>query len=220
MPHAFGRNIEHDPRSRNFAHPAPETLVRKTTLWAHHAPVLDQGRLGSCTGNALAQCLNTDYFAASRPSRYLDEHDAIMLYSRATHLDRYTGYYPPDDTGSSSNAVCKAGRVLGYLSAYRWTFSFNSFLSALQTQPLIVGTAFYAGMEDPDRNGLVRPTGGVVGGHEYTILGVDYGTELICALNSWGSDWGQNGRFYMSFADFATLQADQGDVTVPIGVVR
>lgn len=212
--HGLGRNVEHDPLSRNFAHPAA-ALVKKTTLWAHHVPVLDQGHLGSCTGNALAQCLNTDYFAKARPGRYLDEHDAIMLYSKATHLDKYTGYYPPDDTGSSSNAVCKAGKVFGYLSAYRWCFSFNSFLSALQTQPLIVGTAFHADMEDPDRNGFVKPTGTILGGHEYCVLGVDYSSESLTFLNSWGQ-WGINGRFKMKFNDFKILLANYGDVTVPI----
>lgn len=212
----LGRNIEHDPLSRRFAHPK-KVFVKKTTLWTHSAPVLDQGQLGSCTGNALAQCLNTDYFTLSRPSRFLDEHDAVMLYSKATRLDPFPGSWPPDDTGSSGNAVSKAGRAFGYLSAWRWTFSFTSFLSALQTQPLIVGTAFYAGMEDPARDGLVKATGGVLGGHEYCCLGVDYETEVLTFLNSWGRDWGLNGRFKMKFKDFAVLQADQGDVTVPIG---
>lgn len=217
--HSLGRHVEHDPLSRNFAHPEPRKLVKKTTLWAHHAPVLDQGRLGSCTGNALTQCLDTDYFVKSRPGRYLDEHDAIMLYSKATHLDKVPGYYPPDDTGSSGNAVSKAGRALGYLSAWRWTFTFTSFLSALQSQPLIVGTAFHADMEDPDSNGFVRPTGGVVGGHEYCALGVDYSAGSLTFLNSWGSGWGLNGRFKMTLSDFKTLLSDNGDVTVPVGMV-
>jgi hypothetical protein len=215
MSHAFGRLIEHDPLSRNFAHPE-RAFVKKTTLWAHRAPVLDQGQVGSCTGNALAQCLNTDYFTAPR-NRYLDEHDALLLYSKATRLDPFPGHYPPDDTGSSGNAVCKAGRALGYLQSWKWTFSFTSFLSALQTQPLIVGTAFYEGMENPDSNGLVELTGQIVGWHEYVALGVDYAPETLTFLNSWGADWGINGRFRMRFADFAMLQTDQGDVTVPIG---
>ena len=215
--HGLGRLVEHDPLSRNFGHEAAKELARKTTLWEHHAPVLDQGQLGSCTGNGLTQCLNTDFFAPSRPGRYLDEHDAIMLYSKATHLDSFPGSYPPDDTGSSGNAVCKAGRALGYLSGWRWTFSWASFLSAIQTQPLIVGTAFYAGMENPDHYGFVRPTGGVVGGHEYLCLGVDFGSNSLTFLNSWGASWGLNGRFHMTFSDYKRLLADHGDVTLPIG---
>lgn len=223
MTHALGRLIEHDERSRAYAHPAPATLVPKTVLWAHHAPVLDQGQVGSCTGNALAQCLNADYFGPTlsrvNKGQPLLEHDAVTFYSLGTRLDGIPGNtYPPTDGGGSGLGVCKAGKQLGYLKSYRHAFSFTAFLAALQTQPLIVGTAFYAGMEDPDRTGFVRPTGEVVGGHEYCILGADYAKQRITALNSWSSAWGVNGRFTIAFDDFHGLLADQGDATIPVGV--
>jgi hypothetical protein len=216
MNHGLGRTVEHDPKSRNFMHAAAsKPLVKKTTRWATHAPVLDQGQLGSCTGNALAQWLNTDY---GKQTRYLTEDDAVKLYSLATTLDNSPGHYPPTDTGSSGNAVAKAGRKLGYLTGYTWTFSLNGFLAALQTQPVIVGTAFYAGMEDPNSHGIVRPTGDLEGGHEYLCLGVDYGTNQLEFLNSWGSGFGVHGHFYMSIDDFSHLLTDRnmpGDVTAP-----
>jgi hypothetical protein len=219
---AYGRHVEHDPKSRSFAFTAAK-LVKKSTLWAHHAPVLDQGQLGSCTGNALAQCLSGDFFAPTlrkvNKGQPLLEHDAVTLYSTATKLDSIQGSYPPRDTGSSGLSVAKAGQRLGYLSGYRHAFSFTSFLAALQTQPVIVGTAFYADMEYPAKDGLVRPTGDVVGGHEYLALGVDYGTERITFLNSWGTNWGVRGRFAMKLDDFAALLADHGDATIPIGIV-
>jgi hypothetical protein len=218
--HSFGRLVDHDIRSRSFAH--EQKLARKTVLWAHHAPVLDQGRLGSCTGNALAQCLNSDYFAPVlekvNKGQPLLEYDAVGFYSLATKLDGIPGNtYPPKDGGSSGLGVCKAGKKLGYLTAYRHCFSFTSFLSALQTQPLIVGTEFYAGMEDPDKTGFVKPTGDLLGGHEYVALGVDYGLQQLTFLNSWGKNWGVNGRFRMSFESFETLLSRQGDATIPIG---
>jgi hypothetical protein len=220
---AYGRLVDHDPLSRSFAHPQPAQLVPKTVLWAHHAPVLDQGNLGSCTGNALAQCLNTDYFAPSlrkvNKGQPLLEHDAVKLYSLGTRLDGIPGNtYPPTDGGGSGLGVCKAGTKLGFLRSYRHAFSFTAFLAALQTQPLIVGTAFYKGMEDPARDGLVKPTGELAGGHEYCVLGGDYGTQRLTFLNSWSAEWGVNGRFLMDFADFESLLADQGDATIPVGV--
>lgn len=219
---AYGRLVEHDPRSRNFAHLAPEKLVPKTTLWAHHAPVLDQGELGSCTGNALAQCLNADYFRPTlkkvNKGQPLLEHDAVTFYSLATRLDGIAhNTYPPTDGGSSGLGVAKAGQRLGFVKSYRHAFSFTAFLSALQTQPVIVGTAFYEGMEDPDKTGLVHLTGQVVGGHEYLALGVDYQKRHITFLNSWGPSFGVNGRFQLTINDFQALLADQGDVTIPIG---
>lgn len=221
MIHSLGRVVDHDPLSRGFPHPAAgKPLVKKTTRWATHAPVLDQGQKSSCTGNAMAQWLNTDYGQQKyRAPQYLVEADAVQLYSLATHLDGISGNtYPPHDDGSSGLGAAKAAKKLGYLSGYTWTFSLTGFLAALQTQPLIVGTAFYANMEDPNSHGIVRPTGALEGGHEYAAIGVDYGTNMLEFENSWSSQWGIRGHFFMSIDDFAHLLTDPnmpGDVTAP-----
>jgi hypothetical protein len=216
--YALGRHVEHDERSRNFAAMVP-AVKPKTVLWAHSAPVLDQGQLGSCTGNALAQWLNTDYarmheFDGLRAP--LTEAAAVELYSAATRIDNVPGHYPPVDTGSSGLAVCKAGVRAKYLTAYRWVFAFNALLLALQTSPVITGTGWYTDMFTPDRNNIIRPTGDLQGGHEYLILGADLERERLTILNSWGPGWGRNGRAFISFTSFGRLLRDHGDVTVPI----
>ncbi|AQT78317.1 hypothetical protein B1R94_02300 [Mycolicibacterium litorale] len=228
LTHALGRLVDHDPRSREFAHfAAAKPLQPKTTRWTTSAPVLDQGQVGSCTGNAMAQWLNTDYAhtsTARRDGGYLDETKALELYTLATRLDGIpNNTYPGVDQGSSGNGVAKAARQLGFIRRYTWTFSMTGFLNALQTQPLIVGTAFYSSMEDPDRNGIVHASGSLEGGHEYLVLGVDYHpsfykTAVIEWLNSWGDGWGLRGRAYTPIDEFARLLADRnmaGDVTAP-----
>ena len=96
----LGRLVDHDERSRNYQ--ARRAAAHRSVLWGHHAPVLDQGELGSCTGNATAQLINTDYFAKSRKSGYLTENDAVAIYSAATKLDGIPhNTYPPIDGGSS-----------------------------------------------------------------------------------------------------------------------
>jgi len=212
--YALGRHVEHDERSRNYL--ARRAAEPRTVLWGHHAPVLDQGSLGSCTGNALAQLINTDPFELSRPNGYLTEDDAIRLYSRATSLDEFPGDYPPDDTGSSGLAVAKAGVELGYFSVYNHAFGFDHFTATLQTQPVIVGTNWYEGMFEPDNKGFVTLSGDVVGGHEYLALGVDYETYTVTFLNSWGSSWGQQGRFKMTFSTCNRILSEDGDVTAPV----
>lgn len=216
-PHPLGRHVEHDEQSRQY--PAAMARAPRSVLWGHHAPVLDQGDLGSCTGNAAAQLLNTDAFEHSRPSgQYLTEADALRIYELGTRLDNVPGAYPPDDTGSTGIAVAKAGVRLGYFSAYKHAFGFDHFCSALQLQPVIVGTTWHDGMFKPNSKGFIRPTGAVAGGHEYLALGVDYTYKTLTFLNSWSSAWGPlGGRFLMRFKDFQTLLADQGDVTAPVG---
>ena len=210
----LGRLVQHDPRSRLYQ--APLATAQRSVLWGHHAPVLDQGQIGACTGNALAQCINTDFFAKSR-TKYLTQMDAVTLYSKATHLDDAPGYYPPEDTGSSGLAVCKAGVKHGFLTGYKHAFGFDHFAAALQLSPIIVGTAWHHDMFTPDASNFVRPTGSVAGGHEYLALGIDYSTKALTFLNSWGDKWGDHGRFHMTFGDFTALLAEQGDATAPIG---
>ena len=213
----LGRFVEHDPKSWNYQ--ARRATQLKTVLWSHKAPVLDQGNLGSCTGNALAQCCNTTKFVHSRlRGRYLDETAARNLYSRATHLDSDPASWPPTDTGSSSLAVCKAGVALGYLSGYRHAFGFDHFAAAIGLQPVIAGTNWYDSMFEPDRNGVVTIGGQVAGGHEYLVLGISYRTRMVTCLNSWSKSWGMSGRFKMSFDTFTRLLNEQGDIAAPIGI--
>jgi hypothetical protein len=218
--HQLGRHVNHDPRSRNF--PAPTAAAVKTVLWSHYAPVLDQGDLGSCTGNATAQLINTAKFAVPRlrvnRRHYLTEADALALYERATVIDPYDGSYPPDDTGSDGLSVTKAGTEKGYFSSYTHPFGFDHFLGTIQLQPVIVGTNWYEDMFDADSKGFVHVSGDVAGGHEYLCLGVNMSSKYVTFLNSWSNTWGLKGRFRMSFPDFQRLLSEDGDVTAPIGV--
>jgi len=211
-PYPLGRTLSHDPRSRNFAAPLAPAL--KTVMHTHYGPVLDQGNLGSCTGNALSQALNTKPLHARR-GKYLTEADAVRLYSAATRLDEFDGEYPPTDTGSSGLAVCKAALAEGLIRSYSHAFGLDQCLAALVLQPVIVGTEWTDAMFEPDSKGFVHPTGNVAGGHEYCLLGLNVRDEYVTAINNWSVTWGLRGRFRIRFADLGTLLQAQGDVTVP-----
>jgi hypothetical protein len=166
----------------------------------------DDGPIATVTANA-----------KSRGSGYLTERDAVKIYALGTRLDNAPGSYPPDDTGSSGIAVAKAGVQLAYFTGYKHAFGFAHFCASLQLQPVIVGTTWHNGMFKPNKKGFIRPIGAVAGGHEYLAPGIDYSTQMLTFLNSWSDQWGMGGRFHMTFADFQTLLADQGDVTAPVG---
>lgn len=226
--HVLGRHARHDPRSRAYVAHAPAVKPR-TTYWPSSAPTLDQGQVGACVGNAMADWLNTDYgrYSGRRGQLpYLTEVDALRLYSDATHLDGQPGSYPPTDTGSDGNSVAKAARAEGLITSWRHSLGgITQLIQVLQVTPVIAGTNWTDGMEDPTADGRVRPTGPVEGGHEYLIAGVDITLRRIWIRNSWGDSWGvpapwpdATGRGYawIGWADYDRLLAAQGDVTVPI----
>src|SRR5262245_14501855 len=59
----LGRHVRHDPRSWNFAFGAVADTSRLASV-RHESqiPTLDQGQLGSCTGNAATKCLSYEPF--------------------------------------------------------------------------------------------------------------------------------------------------------------
>jgi hypothetical protein len=147
-------------------------------------------------------------------TRWLKEPQAVALYARATALDPFPGTYPPEDTGSDGLSVCKAAKELGLIDSYAWAFGQEHALDALQLAPVLVGIPWHNSMFRPDKKGYVHPDGNIVGGHEFVLFG-DNCKGKLTFLNSWGTDWGVKGRFYMTYDDFGALLADQGDVAVP-----
>jgi hypothetical protein len=209
----LGRHVCHDERSRAYAIDE-QAMPTEPVLWERHVPIYNQGQLGSCTGNALAGCLSTG------PWEYqLTEQDAIRIYSAGTVLDRIRGTYPPDDTGSSGLAVCKAvlrGMVDGVtMAGFFHAFSAIAAITALKKRPGIMGLAWLTGCDEPDASGLVSYIGDVRGGHEVELVGYDPGTDRVRFANSWGPGWGDQGYFEMTFDDFSVALADRGDATFP-----
>lgn len=217
----LGRHVNHDPRSRSFPHQyggRPHSAWHKRMI-----PVLDQGNVGSCTGNAAMGCLGTEPFYSTipfpkRPSingQYA-ELGALDLYSSATGLDKYNGTYPPDDTGSDGLSVAKACQQAGLIKAYHWAFGMDDVLVALSNVPVLVGITWFDTFDQPDSLGKINitRTSRARGGHEVVLDAIDTEFELVWFTNSWGSTWGMGGRACMSFSTLDRLLSDNGDCTV------
>jgi hypothetical protein len=202
----LGRHVLHDPLSKNF--PAPMAPAITTVMHKRLVPIFNQGNLGSCTGNAAVGCISTAPFAHKG-----NEDEAVQIYKDATHLDNIYGTYPPDDTGSSGLAVMKAMKNKGWIKSYAHSFGLDHTLRALVLRPGITGIAWLAGCDTPDAHGVVRYTGAVRGGHEIELIGLDAEKKLVWFANSWGTGWGKNGTFAMSFDDYKRALGDQGDAT-------
>ena len=235
-PYRTGRSVEHDPRSLSFAVGVLPKSAISAVSWTRRIPILTQGDLGSCTGNAGTGWLGTDsrgrtaysyalvtatgaanshgLFAAR--SYTLDEKFATKLYSLSTILDNIRGQYPPTDSGSSGIGTAKALVTLGLAVSYTHAFSMAALNSALQYGPVMIGIPWYKSMFDPGKDGLITVDkgSGTAGGHELALTAWD-GSNRYRVANSWGTSWGQSGYGYLTTASLTALLADQGDVTVP-----
>ncbi len=226
---AGGRHVNHDPRSRAFPHRANgRQLV--TTLHSRSVGPFDQGEIGSCVGNAMLGALLTAPLdttwgqLADAPTR--DEAGAVALYSAATAIDPYPGTYLPTDSGSDGLSVAKVAQRAGLIAGYRHALTLADALDALLDGPVITGVTWTEGMFSPDTDGRVRPGGRVAGGHEFCVTGFDVEAGRVWCTNSWGAEWGVvgpvaggrswPGQFYLTFADWSALLADDGDVTIPV----
>lgn len=216
MARAYGRHPQFDELSRDYGVAIRDGAKPKSVLWQRLSPILNQGNLGSCTGNAMAGWLGcAPHCATVADAARYDEALAVKLYSAATRIDAFTGIYPPEDSGSSGLAVAKAAKRAGLISGYSWAFTTRGLLHALQSGPVIVGTAFLEEMERPGQDGAVIVAGAMMGGHEYLVRGYDAERGHLICDNSWGSSWGIMGSFRLPLDGWEVLRKMQADVTVP-----
>jgi hypothetical protein len=216
----LGRNVHHD--SRSLLYPYRQSNVAlKDTLLARHVPILDQGDVGACTGNAETGALGTDPLFGTLTSAQqakLNEALALALYSAAEVIDG-DGPFPPNDNGSSGISVCKAAKNAGLISGYTHCLSLASVLDAISSgQPVIIGSNWYDSMDRPASSGLVTisPGAQVRGGHEYLARGIDTTRKLVFLDNSWGTSYGAKGSFSYSWDTLQRLLSEQGDGTVSV----
>lgn len=216
----LGRHFTWDSESARY-------LVAKvpaaTQLWKRVIPILNQGNVGSCTGNAACGALGTEpLYSSLQPSiqKVLTEVEAVKLYAEATHLDSYPGVYPGDDTGSDGLSVAKAATNDGLISGYVHAITLDQVQSAMQSGPVILGLNWYSSFDNPGMDGgvSISPNSVIRGGHEVEVTGMDVVTRMFRCANSWGTDYGDKGYFQFSFDVMGRLLAEQGEAVsfIPI----
>lgn len=85
-----------------------------------------------------------------------------------------------------------------------------------QRRPVVLGIHLRESFYNVGKDGLAHMTGNDAGWHAVAIVGYDDSRRLYKLQNSWGSQWGQNGFFYLPYdyihnpataADLWTLKA-------------
>lgn len=221
LPHlGLGRIEAPDARDKQYPMQAflPERAVqRKTKYWANFTPALDQGAHSTCVGHAWKGWLLTAPVIQTKPDQ---DPTAVTIYRECLPIDEWTQNDGDGDTmafGTSVRAGAKALQARGYLSTYAWAFDADTVIDWLCIGgPVVLGTSWHSQMSFPDAEGIIKPTGAVVGGHAYLAVGVNIKRELVRIQNSWSSSWSDRGRAWLSFADLDTLIRRQGEACTAV----
>ena len=85
----------------------------------------------------------------------------------------------------------------------------NDIIDALNADcPVVIGINVYNSfydLETPGKTVLSMPAESdeLIGGHAVCLVGYDLNKQLLLARNSFGTDWGEQGYFYIPF-DYMT----------------
>jgi hypothetical protein len=217
----LGRHMELDGRSLAYlvlGEPELAKVTIKPAAYETPIPILDQGNLGSCTGNAGTAGVAAAWAQAGRDWQSIslnglelsgdgngDEQFAVELYHEATIKDGFEGEYPPDDSGSSGLGVCRALKAAGLIHSYTWATSLHALGLAFQRGGVIVGMPWLNAFFSPDADGFIDhdpawQASGVAGGHELYWAALEAydpnnpHNTIFRFDQSWGQSWGDHGR--------------------------
>lgn len=201
-----------DERSRNF--PIRELVPSKkprSYTWRCDT-YLDQKAEGACVGFGITHEL------IARPVKVtdLDANFARKLYFDAQRIDEWQGgAYPgasPFYEGTSVLAGIKVAKSQGWFEQYRWSFSIDDLILGIgYNGPAVLGLAWTQGMFSTDNNGYIRPTGYLMGGHCIMCCGVNLKKNRFVLHNSWGTNWGVDGKCYVDIDDMKQLLSWDGE---------
>ena len=213
------RLVEFDQRSRNFSissvvsAKSPRSYTWRNTEW------YNQRSEGACVGFALGHELN------ARPAEIKNIREDWLVkrvYWEAQKIDPWAGgSYPgasPVYEGTSVLAGVKTLHKMGAFREYRWAFNLEDIIMGVgYNGPAVIGVNWYEGMFTPDREGFIRPSGYLGGGHAILVRAVNVKKRIFTLRNSWGRKWGVEGDCYITFDDLDLLMKQRGECVFVIG---
>jgi C1A family cysteine protease len=233
------------PRSRRFAlgwipdlpdhrdymygtlHAPPPSLPQTVDLRHSCSAIEDQGRLGSCTANALVG--NLEFLEKKDGVTFADLSRLFIYYN-----ERVIIHTVKEDSGAMLRDGIKTLAKQGVCTEKKWPYAISKFTAkptaacyreALDHQitsyqriltldemlgcladgyPFVFGFTVYESFESPQTAStgvaeMPTPTERALGGHAVLAVGYDRTAQRFICRNSWGTQWGQKGYFTMPF---------------------
>jgi len=207
---------------------APRRMPGRVDLRSLCSPVEDQGKLGSCTAQALAgalECLDL------RDGRGFNDMSRLFIY----YNERVIEHTVAVDSGAmlrdGIKTLAKQGACLETLWPYeiskymarppavcyrdaedRQITSYHRILDDGEMRdclaegfPFVFGFMVYEGFESvrvarTGRAGMPRKGERALGGHAVMAVGYDDTEKRFLVRNSWGAQWGMGGYFTLPYA--------------------
>jgi C1A family cysteine protease len=207
-PFKTGRLQIEDKRDKNFTFSKfkPFSSTPEAQRLSKHwsvGPVLDQGEFPHCVAFAWKQFLQSSPFCQGKNM------NESFIYELAQKRDQWPG---ENYDGTSVRAGAKVLQSLGFIKNYLWAKNTDDMKKWILTSgPIVVGTAWYMDMFFPNKDGYVTPTGALAGGHAYICVGYSASRNAFRFINSWGTDWGQKGRFWIKEEHMTKLLSKWGE---------
>jgi len=220
------------PDARDYMFAAPEAtlanLPRQVDLRAKCPPVYDQGKLGSCTANAIGASFEfaqmKEEMAAFTPSR-------LFIYYNERKIEGTIG----QDSGAMIRDGIKSVQQLGVCPEDTWAYDIARFADEPPAQayteatghqatvyrrvlpvlhqmqgalaagiPFVFGFSVYESFEGQDVASIGKvplPTRKerLLGGHAVLAVGYDDDAQRFIVRNSWGDGWGMAGYCTMPY---------------------
>ena len=191
------------------------------------SPIEHQGSLGSCTGQAIASAIellnkrNGNYKDISRLFIYYYErlilgpvnYDSGAYIRDGIKATNHYGaslesYWPYNIKKFKQEPIAEAKNdaLKRKVTRYERVNNFNGCIDALTNgYPIIMGFTVYTSFMSAN----VAKTGNMpypntkreklLGGHAVLLVGYNKTKKVFIARNSWGTNWGDGGYFYMPF---------------------
>ena len=224
-----------DHRDHMFAAPPPMlgALPPKVDLRPQCPPVVDQGELGSCTANAIANAHRFNQIKEGAKAHFLPSR--LFIYYNERDMEGTI----KSDAGAQIRDGVKSVAQLGACPETLWPYDITKFAKkplvktyteALKHQavsyqrvlrdlnqmkgclaagfPFVFGFTVYESFESAQvaKDGLMplpKPKEKCLGGHAVLAVGYDDATQRVTVMNSWSDKWADKGFFYMPY-DYIT----------------
>ena len=191
--------------------------------------VYDQGKLGSCTANAIGFCYHFDELKQDEASPF--QPSRLFIYYHERNMEGHVN----TDSGAEIHDGIQTIKEIGVCSEDSWPYDITKFTekpadtcfetakqhrsisNAAITQsieqlkaalimgfPVVFGFTVYESFEGNDvatTGNMPMPASGekVLGGHAVALVGFNDDRRVFIVRNSWGASWGDQGYFYMPY---------------------